>query len=83
MWDNYDIEIAEQSYEKAIETIKKYYLVMSKQLTKGRKLFICNELSDAILSIGMNQQDFEKKIRLFVKNNMEDFEEFLIFYFNY
>lgn len=83
MWNDDDIMIAEQDYEKAIETIKKYYLVIIKQLRNNKRYFLCNEMLDAMASIGMNQQDFEKKIRLFVKTNRDDFEEFMRYYFNY
>lgn len=83
MWSDIDVMIAENDYELAIETIKKYYLVISKQLRNKKRYFYCEEMKDAMSKVGINKDEFDKKIRIFVKTNREDFEDFMRFYFDY
>lgn len=82
MWSDLDILIAESEYETSMSVIRRFYEIMSKQLKNGRKIFICNEMSDALSKVGINEGLFKSRLRKFnTSKNDGSFEDFMQFYY--
>lgn len=81
-WDDIDIMIAEADYESSMNVIRRFYEIMVKSLKNGRKLFVCNELSDALSKVGINDGLFKNRLKRFIKSNENGtFDEFIQFYY--